>query len=155
MHRIYIIEGLILTFQIQDGEIYAKINQRDGMVVFLDNKERYDNPEALKRLEDQVCRKIVCSCLQTFVLVLLFERVIYVFNLQITRCIELNKRLSEMNEKLETNPDFISKVVLTSGGGGAGNISGSIGMNEDQQDGSGISAVASSSSSGKIGSFNM
>jgi len=59
-----------------------------------------------------------------------------------------------MNEKLETNPEFISKVVLTSGGA-TGNISGAIGINDDQNEGNGISAVASSSSSGKLGSFNM
>ena len=40
--------------QIQDGEIYAKINQRDGMVVFLDNKEKYDSAKMMQKIENQV-----------------------------------------------------------------------------------------------------
>jgi COP9 signalosome complex subunit 3 len=70
-----------LLNMIQDGEIYAKINQRDGMVIFLDPKEKYDSPRMMKKMEDQI-----------------------------TVCIGLNKRLTEMNEKLTTNPDYVSKI---------------------------------------------
>ena len=41
--------------QIEDGEIYASINQRDGMVSFDNNPEKYNNPRMLKKLDDEVC----------------------------------------------------------------------------------------------------
>jgi len=75
-------EKYILSM-IQDGDIYAKINQRDGMVVFLDNKEKYDSPKMMQKIEDQI-----------------------------GVCVELNKRLGNMNERLATNPDYISKMSL-------------------------------------------
>jgi COP9 signalosome complex subunit 3 len=75
-------EKYILSM-IQDGEIYAKINQKDGMVVFLDNKEKYDSPKMMQKIENQIAV-----------------------------CVELNKRLGNMNERLATNPDYISKVSL-------------------------------------------
>ena len=55
------------------------------MVVFLDNKEKYDSPRIMNKIE-----------------------------YQITKCIELNKRLEERNNKLATNPDYISKVLTAS-----------------------------------------
>ncbi|XP_021956940.1 COP9 signalosome complex subunit 3 isoform X2 [Folsomia candida] len=105
-------EKCILSM-IQDGEIYAKISQLDGMVVFLDDNEKYDNPKVLGKVESQI-----------------------------SRCIDLNKRLSEMNERLATNPEFISRVMLT-GSGGIGTGS-SLGLGDDQD--MAVSATASSSS---------
>jgi len=75
-------ESYILSM-INEAEIYAKINQRDGMVVFLDNKEKYDSPLMMQKIEKQI-----------------------------EVCVELNKRLGDMNERLAKNPDYISKVVL-------------------------------------------
>jgi len=75
-------ESYILSM-INEAEIYAKINQRDGMVVFLDNKEKYDSPRMMQKIEKQI-----------------------------EVCVELNKRLGDMNERLAKNPDYISKVVL-------------------------------------------
>lgn len=45
---------LIISFQIEDGDIYASINQRDGMVSFHQNPEKYNNPKMLKKLDDEV-----------------------------------------------------------------------------------------------------
>ena len=41
--------------QIEDGDIYASINQRDGMVSFHQNPEKYNNPKMLKKLDSEVC----------------------------------------------------------------------------------------------------
>lgn len=41
-------------FQIDDGEIHASINQRDGMVVFLDNPEKYNSPTMMAHLDKEV-----------------------------------------------------------------------------------------------------
>ena len=41
-------------FQIEDGDIYASINQRDGMVSFHQNPEKYNNPKMLKKLDTEV-----------------------------------------------------------------------------------------------------
>ena len=46
--------SLLHFFQIEDGEIYASINQKDGMVSFHSNPEKYNDPRMLKRLDDQV-----------------------------------------------------------------------------------------------------
>lgn len=42
------------SFQIEDGEIFATVNQKDGMVIFHDDPEKYNSPFMLKTLEDQV-----------------------------------------------------------------------------------------------------
>ncbi len=41
--------------QIEDGEIYANINQKDGMVCFHDNPEKYNNPAMLHKIDQEVC----------------------------------------------------------------------------------------------------
>jgi hypothetical protein len=45
--------------QIADGEIFATINQRDGMVSFHDNPEKHDSAGMLKRLDVEV--SALCS----------------------------------------------------------------------------------------------
>jgi len=40
--------------QIEDGEIFASINQRDGMVVFLNNTEKYNSQGMYRQIEDDV-----------------------------------------------------------------------------------------------------
>lgn len=44
--------------QIEDGEIYASINQKDGMVCFHDNPEKYNNPAMLHKIDQEVCNNI-------------------------------------------------------------------------------------------------
>jgi len=39
---------------IDDGEIFATINQKDGMVVFQDNPERYDSMAIFQKLQDEM-----------------------------------------------------------------------------------------------------
>ena len=43
--------------QIEDGEIYATINQKDGMVRFHDNPEMYNNVAMLMKLDTEVSSK--------------------------------------------------------------------------------------------------
>ena len=45
---------ILWFFQIEDGEIHASINQKDGMVVFLDNPEKYNCPAMMTRLDKEV-----------------------------------------------------------------------------------------------------
>ena len=47
---------IFISFQIEDGEIYASINQKDGMVSFHSNPEKYNDPRMLKRLDVQVSK---------------------------------------------------------------------------------------------------
>lgn len=43
-------------FQIQDGEIYATINQKDGMVRFLEDPEQYKTCEMIDRIDSSIHR---------------------------------------------------------------------------------------------------
>lgn len=45
----------LFSSQIEDGEIYASINQKDGMVCFHDNPEKYNNPAMLHKIDQEVC----------------------------------------------------------------------------------------------------
>ncbi|XP_034250086.1 COP9 signalosome complex subunit 3 isoform X1 [Thrips palmi] len=65
---------------IEDGEIFASINQKDGMVCFHDDPEKYNTPVALQRLEEEM-----------------------------ERCTELDRKILEMDEKFLVNPAFIKK----------------------------------------------
>lgn len=64
-----------LRFQIEEGEIYAMINQKDGMVVFLDSPEKYASPETLCVLEQQMAA-----------------------------CTKLHQYIQEMDEQIQVNP---------------------------------------------------
>lgn len=65
---------------IEDGEIFASINQKDGMVFFHDDPEKFNTPAALKRLEEEM-----------------------------ESCTELDRKILEMDEKFLVNPAFIKK----------------------------------------------
>ncbi|XP_001632254.2 COP9 signalosome complex subunit 3 [Nematostella vectensis] len=67
---------------IEDGEIYASINQRDGMVCFHDNPEKYNNPKMLKKI-DQEMR--------------LFQ--------------QLDEKLQQMDRQLAVNPQYVQKTM--------------------------------------------
>lgn len=51
----------LCVFQIEDGEIYASINQKDGMVCFHDNPEKYNNPAMLHKIDQEVILKSACG----------------------------------------------------------------------------------------------
>lgn len=55
-------ELFLSSSQIEDGEIYASINQRDGMVCFHDNPEKYNNPAMLHKIDQEVCNNTAVNC---------------------------------------------------------------------------------------------
>lgn len=52
--------------QIEDGEIYASINQKDGMVCFHDNPEKYNNPAMLHKIDQEVCKSAKIETVKLF-----------------------------------------------------------------------------------------
>ncbi|XP_054565158.1 COP9 signalosome complex subunit 3 isoform X7 [Eptesicus fuscus] len=79
--------GHILTAQspgltIEDGEIFASINQKDGMVSFHDNPEKYNNPAMLHNIDQEMLK-----------------------------CIELDERLKAMDQEITVNPQFVQKSM--------------------------------------------
>lgn len=52
----FIIWPLIFKLQIQDGEIYATINQKDGMVRFLEDPEQYKTCEMIEHIDSSIQR---------------------------------------------------------------------------------------------------
>lgn len=45
-----------MSLQIQDGEIFATINQKDGMVTFLEDPEQYKSCEMIERIDSSIQR---------------------------------------------------------------------------------------------------
>ncbi|KOB66300.1 COP9 complex subunit 3-like protein [Operophtera brumata] len=68
--------------RIEEGEIYAMINQKDGMVVFLDSPEKYLSPETLCVLEQQMAA-----------------------------CTKLHQYIQEMDEQIQVNPQVCEVIV--------------------------------------------
>lgn len=66
---------------IEDGEIFATINHKDGMVVFHDDPEKYNSPRMLARLEKEMAT-----------------------------CAELDKKVLEQEEEVMQMPLFIRKT---------------------------------------------
>ncbi|XP_043288045.1 COP9 signalosome complex subunit 3 [Venturia canescens] len=66
---------------IEDGEIYATINQKDGMVIFHDDPEKYNSPRMLAKLEKEMAA-----------------------------CAELDKRVVEMEEEVMVTPRYVHKA---------------------------------------------
>ncbi|XP_059475246.1 COP9 signalosome complex subunit 3 [Neocloeon triangulifer] len=75
-------ESLILNM-IEDGEIFATINQKDGMVVFKEDPEKYNSPEMLQRLRKEM-----------------------------TICMELDRKIQAMEEEILVNPQFVKKAGI-------------------------------------------
>ncbi|XP_018563269.1 COP9 signalosome complex subunit 3 [Anoplophora glabripennis] len=69
-----------ILHMIENQEIYATINQKDGMVVFRDVPDKYSGPEVLKGLEEQL-----------------------------TLCMELDKQILAMDEEIQVNPQYVKK----------------------------------------------
>ncbi|XP_052265746.1 COP9 signalosome complex subunit 3-like [Dreissena polymorpha] len=65
---------------IEDGEIYATINQKDGMVRFQDNPEKYNSSRMLLQLD-----------------------------LELQKCIQLDSKLREMDNEIAVNPQYVQK----------------------------------------------
>ncbi|XP_012274298.1 COP9 signalosome complex subunit 3 [Orussus abietinus] len=66
---------------IEDGEIFATINQKDGMVVFHDDPEKYNSPRMLAKLEKEMAA-----------------------------CVELDKRVLELEEEVIVMPQYVRKA---------------------------------------------
>uniref|UniRef100_A0A8C2H1E2 COP9 signalosome complex subunit 3 n=1 Tax=Cyprinus carpio TaxID=7962 RepID=A0A8C2H1E2_CYPCA len=67
---------------IEDGEIYASINQKDGMVCFHDNPEKYNNPAMLHKIDQEMLK-----------------------------CIEVDEKLKSMDQEITVNPQFVQKSM--------------------------------------------
>ncbi|XP_058792500.1 COP9 signalosome complex subunit 3 [Phymastichus coffea] len=66
---------------IEDGEIFATINQKDGMVIFHDDPEKYDSPRMLAKLEKEMAE-----------------------------CAQLGKKVLEMEEEVVVTPQYVRKA---------------------------------------------
>nr|CAG4647842.1 EOG090X04TU [Moina brachiata]SVE92964.1 EOG090X04TU [Moina brachiata] len=74
-------EKLVLSM-IDRGEIYASISQKDGMVLFHENPDKYDSTSTVERLQSEV-----------------------------DLCIELDTKIQRMEESICTNPLFVKKAT--------------------------------------------
>lgn len=43
-------------FQIKSGEIFASINQKDGMVVFKDDPQRFNTPDMFLKIQQDITK---------------------------------------------------------------------------------------------------
>ncbi|XP_025083044.1 COP9 signalosome complex subunit 3-like [Pomacea canaliculata] len=66
---------------INDGEIFATINQKDGMVRFHDNPEKYNSSSMLLDLDREM-----------------------------QKCIKMDEKLREMDREIAVNPQYVQKV---------------------------------------------
>lgn len=67
---------------IKSGEIFASINQKDGMVVFKDDPEKYDSPDMFHKVQQEI-----------------------------SRVMELNKQIMKMEEEIMLNPVYVKKSM--------------------------------------------
>lgn len=74
-------EDYILNM-IKSGEIFASINQKDGMVVFKDDPEKYDSPETFLKVQNEM-----------------------------SMVMELNKQIIKMEEDIMLNLLYVKKSV--------------------------------------------
>jgi COP9 signalosome complex subunit 3 len=65
---------------IEDGEIFATVNQRDDMVSFHDNPEKYNGISMLSKLDEEM-----------------------------KKCMELDDRLKKMERDITVNPQYVQK----------------------------------------------
>ncbi|CAH1794239.1 unnamed protein product [Owenia fusiformis] len=65
---------------IEDGEIYATINQKDGMVSFHDNPEKYNSTSMLSHIDAEM-----------------------------QKCIQLEAKVKEMDRDIAVNPQYVQK----------------------------------------------
>ncbi|CAL1273800.1 unnamed protein product [Larinioides sclopetarius] len=67
---------------IEDQQIFASINQKDGMVVFKDNPEKYNTPVMFQQLEEEM-----------------------------KKCILLDEKLRQMDQEITINSKYIQKEL--------------------------------------------
>jgi len=116
--------------QIEDGEIFATINKKDGMVSFLENPEEYNTAVMCNKLDQKiqaaigviyvcvcVCRCVCIVCMYTYKckhprprsvshVYLCMHMCMYV-------CISgLCKKLKKVDREIAVNPQYIAKVSL-------------------------------------------
>jgi len=77
-----------IVAMIQEGSIHARISQKDGMVQFDANPEKFDSVKMLSMLENHV-----------------------------DSCISLNNQISQMEEEIILSPSYIKKFSSGVGGG--------------------------------------
>jgi len=77
-----------IVAMIQEGSIHARISQKDGMVQFDANPEKFDSVKMLSMLENHV-----------------------------NSCISLNNQISQMEEEIILSPSYIKKSSSGVGGG--------------------------------------
>ncbi|XP_020896889.1 COP9 signalosome complex subunit 3 [Exaiptasia diaphana] len=75
-----------ILHMIEDGDIYATINQRDGMVSFHDSPEKYNSPNMLKKLDEEI-----------------------------RQYQHLDEKLQTMDRQLAVNPQFVQKTMGSHG----------------------------------------
>lgn len=68
---------------IKSGEIFASINQKDGMVVFKDDPEKYNTPEMFQSIQEDI-----------------------------TQVMELNKQIVKMEEEIKLNPHVCVNILF-------------------------------------------
>ncbi|XKL62575.1 hypothetical protein PGB90_002408 [Kerria lacca] len=76
------VESYILDM-IESNKIFATINIKDGMVIFHDDPEKYNNPILLEEIEQQI-----------------------------ESCVKIDKEIRSMEETVELNPSYIKKVNI-------------------------------------------
>ncbi|OTF79532.1 COP9 signalosome complex subunit 3-like protein [Euroglyphus maynei] len=75
-----------ILHMIENGEIFAQINQKDGMVEFHDNPEKYDSLQMYKMIEEQI-----------------------------NKCMCLNEKLKALDQDIAVNPLYILKKLTNDG----------------------------------------
>lgn len=96
--------------QIEDGEIYASINQKDGMVCFHDNPEKYNNPAMLHKIDQEVSTSFWAMNVLLDPVGLFLISTDSVSSAQMLKCIELDEKLKSMDQEITVNPQFVQKV---------------------------------------------
>ncbi|KAG9508932.1 COP9 signalosome complex subunit 3, partial [Fragariocoptes setiger] len=66
---------------IEEGEIFASINQKDGMVVFLDNPEKFNSASVFRQMQQDM-----------------------------ETCMQLNERLRIMDQEIAQSPKYLAKL---------------------------------------------
>ncbi|KAG1674089.1 COP9 signalosome complex subunit 3 [Nymphon striatum] len=67
---------------IEDGEIFATINQKDGMVVFHDNPEKYNDCDMTQQIDEEM-----------------------------KKCMSLEEKLIKMDQAISVNPQYVQKIA--------------------------------------------
>jgi len=99
-------EQLVLSM-IDEGSIFASINQRDGMISFLEDPEDYDTKEMVDKIDDKI-----------------------------QEVMSLSGKLSEVEKELVLNPSYLTKTspaLLGGGERGEGGGRGGMGSVDDMQ----------------------